>query len=285
MTEKLTFSIELFPPRELAGMAPFVETVTRLNTLSPAFCSVTYGAGGTTQAGTEAALGKLFDLGVAAPVGHLTCAGQGRAGVIDTARRWQASGIRHIVALRGDAADAESRNEPAFAGAAELVSAMRDLGFLEISVACYPEVHPKSDGREADLAYLKRKVDAGATRALSQFFFDPEVFLRFRDAARRAGIDVPLVPGILPIHDLDRVSILAAKCGSAIPSRVHERLSKLENDPESRGQVAVSLAVGLCERLIQEGVRSFHFYTLNRQTMTLAICRAIGIQPEVELAA
>lgn len=265
-------------------MVPFAETVARLNTLGPAFCSVTYGAGGTTRAGTEAALSKLFDLGVTAPVGHLTCAGQGSSGVLDTARRWQESGIRHIVALRGDAADKPS-GEPTFAGAAELVSALRQIGVPEISVACYPEVHPRSAGRDADLAYLKQKCDAGATKALSQFFFDPEVFLRFRDDADRVGIEALLVPGILPIHDLNRVSILAAKCGSAIPSRVHERLSRLENDPEARGQVAVSLAVGLCERLIQEGVRSFHFYTLNRSTMTLAICRAIGIQPEVDLAA
>lgn len=285
MGENLTFSIELFPPRESAGMASFVETVGRLNTLGPVFCSVTYGAGGSTQAGTEAALGKLFDLGVAVPTGHLTCAGQGVTGVLDTARRWRERGIRHIVALRGDAAGAGTGGEGAFRGAAELVSAIREIGVPEISVACYPEVHPRSAGRDADLAYLKRKIDAGATRALSQFFFDPEVFLRFRDDAHRAGIDAPLVPGILPIHDLNRVCILAERCGSAIPSRVRDRLSQLDADPEARGQVAVSLAVGLCERLIQEGVRSFHFYTLNRPTMPLAICRAIGIQPEVELAA
>jgi methylenetetrahydrofolate reductase (NADPH) len=282
---ELTFSIELFPPRESAGLAAFVETVGRLNALGPAFCSVTYGAGGTTRAGTESALDKLFDLGVAAPTGHLTCAGQGITGVLDTARRWQQRGLRHIVALRGDAAGKDTGGEAAFNGAADLVAAIRKLGMPEVSVACYPEVHPRSTSREADLAYLKRKIDAGAARALSQFFFDPEVFLRFRDDARRAGIDAPLVPGILPIHDLNRVAILAEKCGSAIPSRVRERLSRLEADPEARGQVAVSLAVGLCERLIQEGVRSFHFYTLNRPTMTLAICRAIGIQPEVELAA
>jgi methylenetetrahydrofolate reductase (NADPH) len=285
MAQKLTFSIELFPPRDAAGMTPFVETVTRLNPLGPAFCSVTYGAGGTTRAGTEAALRKLSELDVAAPTGHLTCAGQGQTGVLETARRWREGGIRHIVALRGDAADTEPRSDPGFAGAAELVSAIHALGVPEISVACYPEVHPKSSGRAADLAYLKRKIDAGATRGLSQFFFDPEVFLRFRDVASKAGIEVPLVPGILPVHDLGRVSVLAEKCGSAIPLRIRERLSDLEDDPEARGQVAVSLAVGLCERLIQEGVRSFHFYTLNRPTMTLAICRAIGIRSELELAA
>jgi methylenetetrahydrofolate reductase (NADPH) len=282
MAGSVTFSIELFPPRESAGMAPFVETVARLNALGPAFCSVTYGAGGTTREGTEAALSKLFDLGVASPTGHLTCAGQGMSGVLDTARRWRQRGIRHIVALRGDAAGTGAES---FAGAAELVSALRELGMPEISVACYPEVHPKSAGLAADLDYLKRKMDAGATRALSQLFFDPEVFLRFRDAAGRRGITAPLVPGILPIHDLNRIAALAEKCGARMPVRVRERLSNLDSDPEARGQVAVSLAVGLCERLIAEGVRSFHFYTLNRPTMTLAICRAIGIQPEAELAA
>lgn len=285
MAGKLTFSIELFPPRESAGIAAFVETVCRLNTLGPAFCSVTYGAGGTTRAGTEAALGKLFDLGVAAPAGHLTCAGQGMSGVLDTARRWLERGIRHIVALRGDVAGADTGGEAAFTGAAELVVALRELGVPEISVACYPEVHPKSTGLAADLDYLKRKLDAGPTRALSQLFFDPATFLRFRDAARRCGIAAPLIPGILPIHDLSRVSALAERCGARMPGRVRERLSKLDTDPETRGQVAVSLAVGLCERLIQEGVTSFHFYTLNRPTMALAICRAIGIQPEIERAA
>lgn len=285
MAGNIAFSIELFPPREAAGMAPFIETITRLNGLKPVFCSVTYGAGGTTQSGTEAALMKLFDHGMATPTGHLTCAGQSKSGVLATAQRWQAKGVRHLVALRGDAAGVHNGGEPPFDGAADLVSAIREIGVPEISVACYPEVHPKSAGRDADLAYLKRKLDAGATRALSQFFFDPEVFLRFRDAARRVGIDAPLVPGILPVHDLNRVAVLAEKCGAAIPARLHERLSRLENDPEARGQVAVSLAVGLCERLIQEGVESFHFYTLNRPTMTLSICRAIGIQPAVELAA
>jgi methylenetetrahydrofolate reductase (NADPH) len=282
MTKSISFSIELFPPREPGAFAAFDETVSRLGALGPAFCSVTYGAGGTTRAGTEAALGRLFDLRVPAPAGHLTCAGQGAAGVLETARRWRSTGIGHIVALRGDAADC---GEKAFPGAAELVSALRALGIPEISVACYPEAHPKSAGLSADLDYLKRKLDAGATRALSQLFFDPETFLRFRDAARRRGITAPLIPGILPIHDLNRVSALAAKCGARIPLRVRDRLSKLDDDPEARAQVAVSLAVGLCERLIQEGVRSFHFYTLNRPTMTLAICRAIGIQPQIERAA
>jgi len=281
MAEKLSFSIELFPPREAAGIASFAETVTRLNALGPAFCSVTYGAGGSTQSGSEAALGKLAELGVAAAAGHLTCAGQSRSAILDTARRWRARGIHHIVALRGDAAGIES----GFEGAADLVAALREINVPEISVSCYPEVHPKSAGRAADLDYLKRKCDAGATRALSQFFFDPEVFLRFRDDAHRAGVEIPLVPGILPVHDLNRVAILAEKCGAAIPARLRERLSMLESDPEARGQVAVSLAVGLCERLIAEGVTSFHFYTLNRPTMTLAICRAIGIPPAVALAA
>jgi methylenetetrahydrofolate reductase (NADPH) len=281
MGAKLSFSMELFPPRDGASTAAFQETVTRLNTMGPTFCSVTYGAGGASRAGTEAALASLLRLGVAAPAGHLTCAGQTSADVLSTAHRWKALGIRHVVALRGDGRGGES----SLSGAVELVTALRSMGIPEISVACYPEIHPRSASRATDLAYLKRKVEAGAARALSQFFFDPEVFLRFRDAALRAGIEAPLVPGILPIHDLARVCTLAEKCGAAIPARVRERLSRLETDPEARGQVAVSLAVGLCERLIQEGVRSFHFYTLNRPTMTLAICRAIGIQPEVELAA
>jgi methylenetetrahydrofolate reductase (NADPH) len=197
------------------------------------------------------------------------------------ARRWHSLGISRIVALRGDA----PRNKDGFPGAAELVSALSASEDFDISVACYPECHPKSEGSAADLDYLRRKLDAGAARALSQFFFDPAVFLRFRDAASRAGIRAPLIPGILPIHDLARVSVLAERCGASIPARVRDRLSALDQDPEAHGQVAVSLAVGLCEALIREGVDRFHFYTLNRPTMTLAVCRAIGIQPAIRLAA
>ncbi|HEX9449763.1 MAG TPA: methylenetetrahydrofolate reductase, partial [Dongiaceae bacterium] len=201
---------------------------------------------------------------------------------------WWSSGIRHIIALRGDMPEPGAAFQPhpqGYRNAAELVAGLHDLADFEISVACYPEIHPDSRDRLADLFNLKRKLNAGATRAISQFFFEPDAFLRFRDAAAAVGITHPLVPGILPILDINKAIGFAERCGAFVPSWLVDRFAGLENDPDARGQVAASLAVSLCERLIAEGVECFHFYTLNRPTLTLAICRALGIQPAMERAA
>jgi methylenetetrahydrofolate reductase (NADPH) len=288
MSRRLNFSIEIFPPRDAAGSAQIDETLARLESLRPRFCSVTYGAGGSARAGSAAALAQLRQRGTLVPAAHLTCVGQSRGEIADIVQDWIATGIRHVIALRGDMPDPMVPFRPhpqGYRNAAELVAGLRDLADLEISVACYPEVHPDSRDRLADLFNLKRKLNAGATRAISQFFFEPETFLRFRDAAAAVGIAHPLVPGILPILDIDKAITFATRCGAHVPSWLVERFAGLENDADARGQVAASLAVSLCERLIAEGVESFHFYTLNRPTLTFAICRALGIQPALERAA
>ena len=288
MSRRLNFSIEIFPPRDTAGSAQIDETLARLESLRPLFCSVTYGAGGSARAGSAAALAQLQQRGTLVPAAHLTCVGQSRDEIAEIVQDWIATGIRHIIALRGDMPDPQARFTPhpqGYRNAAELVAGLRDLADLEISVACYPEVHPDSRDRLADLFNLKRKLNAGASRAISQFFFEPESFLRFRDAAAAVGITHPLVPGILPILDINKAILFAKRCGADVPAWLVERFAGLENDADARGQVAASLAVSLCERLIAEGVENFHFYTLNRPTLTFAICRALGIQPALERAA
>jgi len=288
MSRRLNFSIEIFPPRDTAGSAQIDETLARLESLRPLFCSVTYGAGGSARAGSAAALAQLQQRGTLVPAAHLTCVGQSRDEIAEIVQDWIATGIRHIIALRGDMPDPQARFTPhpqGYRNAAELVAGLRELADLEISVACYPEVHPDSRDRLADLFNLKRKLNAGASRAISQFFFEPESFLRFRDAAAAVGITHPLVPGILPILDINKAILFAKRCGADVPAWLVERFAGLENDADARGQVAASLAVSLCERLIAEGVENFHFYTLNRPTLTFAICRALGIQPALERAA
>ncbi len=288
MSRRLNFSIEIFPPRDTAGSAQIDETLARLESLRPLFCSVTYGAGGSARAGSAAALAQLQQRGTLVPAAHLTCVGQSRDEIAEIVQDWIATGIRHIIALRGDMPDPQAPFRPhpqGYRNAAELVAGLRELADLEISVACYPEVHPDSRDRLADLFNLKRKLNAGASRAISQFFFEPESFLRFRDAAAAVGITHPLVPGILPILDINKAILFAKRCGADVPAWLVERFAGLENDADARGQVAASLAVSLCERLIAEGVESFHFYTLNRPTLTFAICRALGIQPALERAA
>lgn len=288
MNKAVTFSIEVFPPRDAAGWDQFDQALARLGKLQPRFCSVTYGAGGSARQGSDIALAHVRRRNSLTPAVHLTCVALSRGETLEIARHWWAEGIRHIVALRGDMAEPGTPFHPHPAGygnAAELVAALHELAGFEISVGCYPEIHPDSRDRLADLVNLKRKLNAGATRAISQFFFEPEVFLRFRDAAAAIGIDHPLVPGILPILDFNKAAGFARRCCASVPGWLIDRFDGLENDPDARGQVAASLAVSMCERLIAEGVQSFHFYTLNRPTLTLAICHALGIQPALERAA
>lgn len=284
MSRDLYFSFEMFPPRDAAGQAQFDETARRLAELAPAFCSVTYGAGGSARKGSEDAVRRLRSYPGLTVAAHLTCVGQSREEVDNIARRWWRSGIRDIVALRGDLAD-EQTPIRGYRNAADLVAGLSAIGAFDIAVACYPEIHPNSRDRAADLDNLRHKFAAGASKALSQFFFEPEAFLRFRDAAGKAGILEPLIPGILPILDFQRAAAFAKRCGASVPDWLAERFAGLENDPEARGQIAASLTVSLCERLISEGVRSFHFYTLNRPTLTLAVCRTLGLRPRQRAAA
>lgn len=279
MTPEVSF--EFFPPKTEKMEARLWETVERLTAFRPAFVSVTYGAGGSTRERTHATVERIRRQTPLEPAAHLTCVGASREEVDAIARRYWEAGIRHVVALRGDVTDG-ARFEPHPAGykrAAELVAGLKQIADFEVSVACHPEVHPDAPSWEVDLDNLKAKVDAGASRAMTQFFFDVEAYLRFRDRARAVGIMVPLVPGILPITNYARTREFAAACGARIPDSIARLFDDLDDEPQTRQLVAASIAAEQCRRLTAEGVTEFHFYTLNRAELTTAICRLLGMKP------
>ncbi|MFU8820451.1 MAG: methylenetetrahydrofolate reductase [Gammaproteobacteria bacterium] len=285
--EPIRFSFEFFPPGNAAMEARLWQTVERLAPLRPVFVSVTYGADGSTRERTHDIVTRIHaNTGlVSAP--HLTCVGASRDEVLDIARRYWDAGIRHIVALRGDPPKGSARYVPhpdGFPYAADLVAGLKTVGDFEISVAAYPEVHPEAVSAAADLDNLKRKVDAGASRAITQFFFDPDVYLRFRDAAATAGITVPIVPGILPITRFPQITKFAAACGASIPDWLQERFAGLEEDPDTRAMIAASVAIDMVETLRRHGVADFHFYTLNRAELVYAICHCLLHSPAPRVA-
>ncbi|MEJ2514082.1 MAG: methylenetetrahydrofolate reductase [Gammaproteobacteria bacterium] len=278
----IRFSFEFFPPRDAAMEARLWDTVRKLAPLDPAFVSVTYGADGSTRERTHDIVTRIHrETGlVSAP--HLTCVGASRDDVLDIARRYWDEGIRHIVALRGDPPKGSVSYVPhpdGFAYASDLVAGLKSVADFEISVAAYPEGHPEAESPEADLENLRRKVDAGATRAITQFFFDPAVFLRFRDRAVAAGIDVPIVPGILPITRFPQMLKFAKACGASVPDWIRERFDGLDEDPDTRGMIAASVSIDLVEALRRHGVSDFHFYTLNRAELVYAICHCLATSP------
>ena len=273
-------SFEFFPPKTAEMEGKLWSAIRRLEGLKPAFVSVTYGAGGTTRQRTHATVERLLaDTGLT-PAAHLTCVGAARREIDAVARRYWAAGVRHLVALRGDPPQDSEGYRPhpeGYAFAADLVAGLKRVADFEISVACYPEVHPEAASPEADLDNLKRKLDAGATRAISQFFLDSGAFLRFRDKAAARGITAPLVPGLLPVMNVTRTLSFARDCGAAIPDWFAPLFDGLDDDPETRMCVAAAIAAEQCRQLQAEGVEDFHFYTLNRAELTRAVCRMIGI--------
>lgn len=276
-------SFEFFPPRTAAMEERLWDAVQRLAPLQPRFVSVTYGADGSTRDRTHRIVRRLLgETGlVCAP--HLTCVGASRDEVLDIARGYWDEGIRHLVALRGDPPAGETVYQPhpdGFGWAADLVEGLAEVGDFDISVAAYPDVHPEAPSAQFDLDTLRRKFDAGATRAITQFFFDVDDFLRFRDACRKAGIEGPLVPGLLPIVKFSQMLNFAARCGARVPEWLHSRFEGLDDDPEGGQEVATAVAIDQVERLRQHGVSEFHFYTLNRAELTYAICRALGLEPQ-----
>ena len=285
MTIDTQVSFEFFPPASEKMEETLWRSIQRLAPLNPRFVSVTYGADGSTRDRTHRIVHRIqteTDL-VCAP--HLTCIGASREEVLDTARTYWNHGIRNIVALRGDPPKGVSKYEPradGFSYAADLVEGLRAIGELDISVAAYPEIHPEAASADADLDNLKRKIDMGANRAITQFFFDPERFLRFRDRCADAGITVAIVPGILPITNFPRMLKFASECGTSIPQKLHERFTGLDDDAETRKMIAASVAIEQVDALKKEGVNEFHFYTLNRAELTVAICHALGIRPKPE---
>lgn len=272
-------SFEFFPPKTEQMEHTLWRSIRRLEGLKPRFVSVTYGADGSTRERTHRVVKRIAEKTSLTAVPHLTCVGASRHEIGEVAERYWSAGLDHIVALRGDPPQAADRYEPhpdGYAYARDLVEGLKTAHDFEISVACYPEGHPEAPSAQFDLDYLKRKVDAGATRAITQFFFDNEVFLRFRDRARAAGIDVPIMPGIMPVTNFTQLEKFAAGCGATVPDWLAQRFEGLENDPETRKLIAASTAIDQVEDLQREGVDGFHFYTLNRAELTYAICHALG---------
>jgi methylenetetrahydrofolate reductase (NADPH) len=275
-------SFEFFPPADAAMEATLWTSIERLAPLAPRFVSVTYGADGSTRARTHDVVTRIQRDTRLTGAPHLTCIGASRGEILDIARGYWDQGIRHLVALRGDlpqAAATQALPRAGFTCAAELVAALATVAPFDISVAAYPEVHPEAASAQADLDNLKRKIDAGATRAITQFFYDTGTFLRFRDRCAAAGIAAPIVPGILPITRFPQVLRFAARCGASIPPWLHERISGLEDDAETRRLIAASVAIEQVHSLAAHGVAEFHFYTLNRAELTFAICHALGLRP------
>ncbi len=281
-------SFEFFPPHSEQAEATLWQSIDRLKILRPEFVSVTYGADGSTRERTHNAVARILDETSLTTAPHLTCVGASRGEIDDIAREYWDMGVRHLVALRGDAPKGAAHYEPhpdGYAYASDLVEGLKKIGDFEISVAAYPEVHPEAPNALFDLENLKRKLDAGANRAITQFFFDVDVFLRFRDLCATAGIDSPIVPGILPITRFPQLEKFAAACGASVPDWLRQWFAGLDEDAETRQMIAASIAIDQVHRLEAEGIAEFHFYTLNRSELAFAICHALGVRPDSEVAA
>jgi methylenetetrahydrofolate reductase (NADPH) len=274
-------SFEFFPPKSEKMEATLWESIKTLEPLHPRFVSVTYGAGGSTRERTHATVARIQRETPLTAAAHLTCVEATRDEINAVADAYWDAGVRHIVALRGDPPEAGAPFAPhpeGYANAADLVAGLKARHAFEISVAAYPECHPDSPDASADVDNLKRKIDAGANRAITQFFFSPDCFFRFRDAVAAAGIDVELVPGILPVSNVAQTRRFAAMCGATIPQWLDELFEGLDELPDARRLVAATVAAELCGQLYAGGVRQFHFYTLNRAELAYAICHLLGVR-------
>jgi methylenetetrahydrofolate reductase (NADPH) len=281
MRQPVQVSFEFFPPNDAAMEQTLWASIERLAPLHPRFVSVTYGADGSTRDRTHKVVTRVLRETRLTGAPHLTCIGASRDEIREIARRYWDLGVRHIVALRGDWPAGSTCYTPHPAGyayAVDLVRGLKSVADFDISVAAFPETHPEALSPEQDLANLKRKLDAGATRAITQFFFDTDCYLRFRDRCVGAGIDAVIVPGILPITRFPQMLRFAERCGTSIPAWLLERFDGLEDDPETRKMIAAAVAIEQVARLRREGVDEFHFYTLNRAELTYAICHALGLR-------
>jgi methylenetetrahydrofolate reductase (NADPH) len=272
-------SFEFFPPKTPEMERKLWDSIKALEPLHPAFVSVTYGAGGSTRERTHHTVKRILEETKLSPAAHLTCVNASRAEVDQVARDYWAAGVRHIVALRGDPPQGMASYVPHPEGyryACELVAGLKRVADFEISVAAFPEKHPNSPSIKADLDYLKMKIDAGATRAITQYFFEPELYFHFIDRARRAGITIPIVPGILPISNFAQAKKFSAMCGASVPGCLEKRFEGLDDQPEKRNAVAMNVAAELCGKLLAGGVTHLHFYTLNRADLTALVCGELG---------
>jgi methylenetetrahydrofolate reductase (NADPH) len=275
-------SFEFFPPKNETLEQQLWAAIRRLEPLAPRFVSVTYGAGGTTRTRTHETVSRLAQETSLTPAAHLTCVGATREEVDEVARGYLAAGVRHIVALRGDPPAGATEYTPhpgGYAQAEDLVRGLRKIADFDISVGAYPEMHPAATSAQADLDFLKRKIDAGATRAITQYFFDTDIYLRFLDRCAAAGITVPIVPGILPVSNFKQVQKFSAMCGASVPTWMARLFDGLEEDAETRRMVAAVVAAEQVRLLQANGVDEFHFYTLNRADLSYAIAHLLGVRP------
>lgn len=280
-------SLEFFPPRTEALETQLWTAVRRLEPLAPRFVSVTYGAGGSTQKRTHDVVTRLLRETTLTPAAHLTCVGASRGEIDDVARAYWDAGVRHIVALRGDAPGgaAYAPHPQGYAYAADLVAGLKRIADFEISVAAYPETHPTALSPEADLDNLRRKLDAGATRAITQYFFEAETYLRFLDRALAAGITAPIVPGLMPVSNFAQAAKFSASCGASVPEWLGRMFEGLDDDPETRRMVAAVVAAEQVRVLQASGIDEFHFYTLNRPDLVYAIAHILGVRPRAAIPA
>jgi methylenetetrahydrofolate reductase (NADPH) len=281
-------SFEFFPPKDETMEQTLWQSVDRLAPLQPRFVSVTYGADGSTRTRTHNIVTRIQQVSSLTAAPHLTCVGAPREEILEIARNYWAHGIRHIVALRGDPPQGSGTYVPhadGFAYAVDLVRGLKAIGDFEISVATYPEKHPEAPSESFELDNLKAKIDAGAERAITQFFFDAELFLRFRDRCAAAGIEASIVPGILPITRFPQMFRMAQRCGASVPEWLAHRFDGLDDDADTRRLIAAAVAIEQVQELQKHGVEEFHFYTLNRHELTYAICHALGVRPAAPQAA
>jgi methylenetetrahydrofolate reductase (NADPH) len=283
---RIRVSFEFFPPKTDEMERTLWESISRLAPLAPNFVSVTYGAGGSTRERTHATVKRILNETVLTPAAHLTCVAATCQDIDAVIRAYYEAGVRHIVALRGDppggVGERYAPHPGGYLNGADLVAGIRRVADIEVSVAAYPEKHPDSPSVEADIDMLKAKVDAGATRAMTQFFFENELYFRYVERVRARGIKIPIVPGILPVQNFKQAKSFASRCGASIPDWLAERFDGLDDDQSTRKLIAAAVAAEQVLDLVDQGVTDFHFYTMNRADLVFAVCHLLGLRPEVK---
>jgi methylenetetrahydrofolate reductase (NADH) len=281
----ISVSFEFFPPASAEMEVTLWESIKRLAPLGPNFISVTYGAGGTTRERTHATVARIVNETAIRSAAHLTCVAAAREEIDAIVSGYWDIGVRHIVALRGDPQRGPGTkfcpHPKGYATSAELVAGIKRIAGFEISVSTYPEGHPESTSPDADIDFLKAKIDAGATRAITQFFFENEIYLRFLDKARASGINIPIIPGIVPVQSFKQTAKFAQRAGASVPRWLADRFEGLDNDPETRKLVAATVAAEQVLDLVDHGIKEFHFYTMNRADLVYAICHLLGLRPKL----
>jgi methylenetetrahydrofolate reductase (NADPH) len=280
--QRVRVSFEFFPPKTDEMEKTLWESIARLAPLAPSFVSVTYGAGGSTRERTHATVKRIIAETALAPAAHLTCVAASCGEIDDVVRSYVAAGVRHIVALRGDpvggVGERYAPHPEGYRNAADLVGGIRRIADIEISVSAYPEKHPDSPSVDADIDMLRAKVDAGASRAITQFFFDNDLYFRYLDCVRAHGIAIPIVPGILPVQNFNQMRVFAERCGASVPAWLADRFAGLEQDAATRRLIAAAVAAEQVVDLVDRGVTDFHFYTMNRADLVFAICHLLGVR-------